>query len=353
MDKFYKPYLDGARGVAILLVAISHGGFGEIIPGAFGVTIFFFVSGYLITSLLLHEQTTHGEVILLNFYMRRMWRLMPALLCYVFLSFVITTVLTLKVNFLEPLSAIFYISNYYSIYPGYKVMDAAYSFYAVLWSLAIEEHFYLLFTPLIAFVKSRKKLLFIIMALITLPLVERIILGQFTSPNFLADYTYHATDTRIDSIAYGCFLAAIGYRRIFNINSVIIFGLGLCGILLSLLYRDEYFRSVIRYSLQGVSLYLIFNELIFSEKLKFIRLILSNNAIVYIGKLSYSMYLYHWFAVVILMVYVGVAEISPLWQAGYWSITLGMSLLSYYFVELPTLKMRIKYGSSVQAIATQ
>jgi peptidoglycan/LPS O-acetylase OafA/YrhL len=340
--------LDGARGIAILFVAISHGGFKNIIPGALGVTIFFFVSGYLITSLLLKEQEIHSKVNLINFYMRRMWRLMPALVFYVLLSASATALLLSEIDLLEPLSAIFYISNYYNIYPGYKLVNGAYPFYGVLWSLAIEEHFYLLFTPLIAFIKSPKKLLITIISLIIFPLIERMIIGHFATAEFLENYTYHATDTRIDSIAYGCLLAALGYKRIFNFDSKVIFSIGIFGILASLLYRDEYFRNVFRYSLQGISLYLIFNEIIFSGKMSSMRSILSNGIMVFIGKLSYSMYLYHWFAVIIMMLYVGAAEVKPMWQAGYWMITVSMSLLSYYCIERPTLKLRIKYGSNAQ-----
>jgi peptidoglycan/LPS O-acetylase OafA/YrhL len=348
VNKSYKPYLDGVRGIAILLVALSHGGYGKIIPGALGVTVFFFISGYLITSLLLKEKEINGEVDLINFYMRRIWRLMPALSIYICISFFLNILFFGGVDFIEPISAILYVSNYYSIYPGYKYINDSYSFYSILWSLAIEEHFYLLFTPLIAFIKSRKKLIIAMCAVLVLPLMDRIIIGYFSTPEFLESYTYYATDTRIDSIAYGSVLAVLGYRKIFNIDARVVFAIGVVGIVVSLLYRDEYFRNTYRYTLQGMSLYLIFHEVIFSEKLKVIREALSNKIIVYVGKLSYSMYLYHWFAVVLMMFFLGAAEVQPVWQMGYWSITIVMSMLSYYLIEKPTLRLRIKYGSSAE-----
>ncbi|TXT40171.1 MAG: acyltransferase 3 [Comamonadaceae bacterium] len=273
---------------------------------------------------------------------------MPALIVYIFLSFLLNIFLVGNIDLIEPISAVFYVSNYYSVYIGYRDVNGAYSFYSILWSLAIEEHFYLLFTPLIAYVKSRKKLIISIFAVLVLPLMDRIFIAYYSTPEFFESYTYYATDTRIDSIAYGCVLAVLGYKRIFNIETKVVFLIGIIGLVLSLLYRDEYFRNTYRYTLQGISLYLVFGEVIFSEKLDVVRKILSNKLIVYVGKLSYSMYLYHWFAVVLMMYYLGVAELKSVWQIGYWSIAVGMSMLSYYFVEKPTLRLRIKYGSSAE-----
>ena len=121
--------------------------------------------------------------------------------------------------------------------------------------------------------------------------------------------------------------------------------LGLFGLIFSLVYRDDYFRQVFRYSLQGISLYLIFEALIFSKKIDLMRSLLSTNFLVFVGKLSYSMYLYHWLALIIMTSYLGRVESTAAWQMGYWTLTFGLSALSYYLVERPTLKLRVKYGS--------
>ncbi|MBN9246488.1 MAG: acyltransferase, partial [Hyphomicrobium sp.] len=73
------PSLDGIRAISVLIVVLSHSGF-EIVPGGLGVTIFFFLSGYLITTLMLAESESTGEIDILKFYARRVFRLMPPLL---------------------------------------------------------------------------------------------------------------------------------------------------------------------------------------------------------------------------------------------------------------------------------
>ena len=347
-DKFYKPYLDGIRGVSILIVAISHGGFGKIIPGGFGLTIFFFISGYLITSLLLKEKITIGSVNLSNFYMRRLWRLLPALVVYIAVIVVVFFMFSEKININEIISAVFYYSNYYKLLVHYTPMGGVYSPYDVLWSLAVEEHFYLFFAPLIALIKNKKTMMSAVLIMLVAPVIVRVLVTQFTSAEFSDEYTYRATESRIDSIAYGCLLALVGYKSFFKLDSRWVFLVGCTGILISLLFRDEYFRQVFRYSLQGLCLYLIFGEIIYSEKIKVIRNILSGKLIVFIGKLSYSIYLYHWLALILMMIWFDGRALTPVWQLSYWGFSLVLSMASYFMVERPTLKLRVKYGSNAQ-----
>lgn len=344
-EQAYKPYLDGVRGISILLVAVSHGGFGHLVPGGLGVTIFFFISGYLITTLLLKEMKEHDVIRLGDFYMRRLWRLMPALVVYLILALVAYVHFNQPIDIKEPISSVFYLSNYYNIFLEYELLAGAHSTYSVLWSLAIEEHFYLFFAPLIALVRSRRWLITSIIFLLFVPLLVRGWVTHYTAASFSEKYTYYATDARIDSISYGCLLAILGYRRVTWMKPGYTVILGLSGIFFSLVYRDDYFRQVFRYSLQGVSLYLIFGELVFSEKMGLMRRILSTRFMVFVGKLSYSMYLYHWLALIIMIAYLGKVESTAAWQTGYWLLTFGLAALSYYFVERPTLKLRVKYGS--------
>ena len=341
----YKPYLDGVRGLSILLVAFSHGGLGHVVPGGLGVTIFFFISGYLITMLLLKEMREHGTVKLGDFYMRRLWRLMPALIIYIFLSLLTYIVFKQSIDIKEPLSSALYFSNYYNIFVGYEPLAGTYSPYSVLWSLAIEEHFYLFFAPLMVFVKTKRFLIICIVFMLISPLIIRGFVTHDMAANFSENYTYYATDARMDSIAYGCLLAIIGYKSKPWLKPAHVVILALIGLLFTLTYRDVYFRQVIRYSAQGICLYFIFGELIYSKKIEWLRRILSTPLMVFVGKLSYSLYLYHWIVLILMIAYLGRVQATLTWQAGYWVLSFGLASLSYYFVERPTLKLRVKYGS--------
>jgi peptidoglycan/LPS O-acetylase OafA/YrhL len=329
-------------------VAISHVGFGGLIPGGLGLTIFFFISGYLITSLLLKELDATGRVHLWGFYMRRFWRLMPAFGVYLAASVALIVLAGGQVRIMEFVSAAFYFSNYYKIFSGYEELAGTYSPYGVLWSLAVEEHFYLLFAPLVAFLKNRKRILWTTLFLIVCPwIIRAIVVGAEPTP-FTEEYTYRATEARIDSIAYGCLLAVLGNRGVWRGHALLALALGGAGLLLSLVYRDEQFRQVLRYSLQGVSLYFIFGATIYAQPAEALRRALSSKPLVYIGKLSYSLYLYHWLVLIIMIVYAGPIDKTFAWQGPYWVMTFGLAALSYYLVERPSLRWRIRYGSDAR-----
>src|SRR5947199_4929814 len=84
------PSLDGIRAVSVLLVVLAHSGFGTIVPGGMGVTIFFFLSGYLITTLMLVESERSGNIAIQSFYIRRIFRLAPPLLITLTIAYSLT-----------------------------------------------------------------------------------------------------------------------------------------------------------------------------------------------------------------------------------------------------------------------
>src|ERR1700749_586355 len=107
----YIPYLDGLRGFAIIFVILSHMGLDKIVPGGFGVSLFFFISGYLITKLLIAEYNKTGTIGFKNFYLRRVFLLYPALILMVCLSIVTLIILHGKIWPGAILSAFFYFTN--------------------------------------------------------------------------------------------------------------------------------------------------------------------------------------------------------------------------------------------------
>lgn len=211
-DGFHIPSLDGIRAVSFLFVFLAHG-VTERIPGGFGVTVFFFLSGYLITTLLRMEYAKRGSISLRNFYLRRVLRIFPPLYIALFGGVLLTLVGVLPGALqLEPVVAqALHLTNYYItshttglVVPGMPTGSN------VMWSLAVEEHFYVLF-PCLYIVLHRVTRRAGLQAMVLLAgclavLAWRcwLVYGCHVSAN----RTYMATDTRIDSIMCGTRLSA-------------------------------------------------------------------------------------------------------------------------------------------------
>jgi peptidoglycan/LPS O-acetylase OafA/YrhL len=356
VDFAYKPALDGWRAISILLVIISHGGLGHIVPGGLGVTIFFFISGYLITSLLISEFNRDGNISLKNFYLRRFWRLSPPLIIYISLSTLLILFLADHFSFIEPLSAILYFANYYSIYWHYESLPFGPSPLKIVWSLAIEEHYYIFFAPLVAvFAHTQRRLFTLLLFLIFIPLIIRLeTIFNGSSEQLNVAYTYMATEARIDSIAWGALLAWLcNYFSSARLKSIfdnkIAIGFSLALMLLSLLFRDDRFRETIRYTLQGIALVPLFYVTLNGESLRRFDAFITSSLAILVGKLSYSIYLYHWLALIIASWVAGNEKISLPWLVTYYLLTIVFSYSSYQLIEKPSLALRKKYGSRATA----
>jgi peptidoglycan/LPS O-acetylase OafA/YrhL len=295
----YVPELDGIRAIAVAFVVTAHYNLLPV-PGGFGVTLFFFLSGYIITTLFFSEHhATHGVNIPL-FYFRRWLRLTPSLVIMVLIAVIFFRVTRVAVDGTPvpvgtTMSALFYYTNYYDLVWGmdpYKVIP-----FGICWSLAVEEHFYLLWPLVIKFfIKYPGKLAIGISAACAAVLVWRGIahwgLGLSES------YTYMATDTRMDSILYGVLLRVL-FESPWRTMAVSILMnraaqvLGLLALLLCFVIRNQGFRETVRYSLQGLALMPLFTAVLLDRPNTLSRKVLSAAPIVLIGRLSYSIYLFH------------------------------------------------------------
>lgn len=194
----YRPGLDGVRGVAILLVMIAHG-FYWTLPGGgvMGVHLFYALSGYLITALLLEELGNCGRISLRRFYARRALRLLPAL--FVFLA-VWTIVALLRSESLAPAGwSLVYVANWAKTW-GHDLGTLGH-----MWSLAVEEQFYLLWPlvlPLLARWGRRPMLLATVVAIAGSTLLRVFLSGDFIR-------AYNGTDTVASSILAGCLTAQL------------------------------------------------------------------------------------------------------------------------------------------------
>ncbi|MFZ6730526.1 acyltransferase family protein [Undibacterium sp. Ji42W] len=288
--------LDGLRALSIALVFLSHIGFGHLFPGGLGVTIFFFISGFIITKLMLAEWGNSGRVSIRNFYVRRLFRLTPALLFFVLISLALMAVVGELPPQKEVASVFFYFANYYGIYSSFSG-ELIKQPLAITWSLAVEEHFYFVFPFLfIGFIRLPKRFLSLIAVILLAMLVWRVYLVLAIGLDHLPHYRiYTATDTRADSILYGVVLAIIqAYYPLFfaklSRQQTFLFGAFL--MLMTLAIRNEEFRESLRYSLQGVALLYMFPMLVFEKNA--LNNFLQLPPVVYVGRISYSLYLYHW-----------------------------------------------------------
>jgi len=266
----YIPTLDGWRALSVLIVLVSHAGFGHLVPGGLGVTIFFFISGYLITSLLQVEFEDRATIHIQHFYLRRFFRLSPTLMATLFLVYGVTA-LGLHpggISWSGAISQVFYFANYQdAVFPGEHGLTPLGT--SVLWSLAIEEHFYLLYPGLLGLLLRRfsaKQTAAVFAALCMGILLWRWHLA--TSGDMPLEHIYYRTDARIDSMLFGCILALAfqpmaegGQSGSADMPGILHWGLmaaGLMLMLVSLLVRDPVFRETLRYSLQGLALMPIF-----------------------------------------------------------------------------------------------
>lgn len=351
-NKFHIPSLDGLRAVAICVVFLSHAGLGKIIPGGLGVTIFFFLSGYLITTLLRLEHTKTGKIDLKNFYIRRMLRIWPNFYL-VLLSGAILTMLSIlpgKVNFEGLLAQALHFANYYGIFWGGVGTTIG---TGVFWSLAVEEHFYLVFPIIyILLLKLKPKinqnqLLTIIVTLGFIALFWRVYLVCI---EHASEYrTYYASDTRFDSLLFGCGLAlfrnpVIDTNQQLSEKSLkyIWLPIGIGMLILSLVYRSDIFRETLRYTVQGLSLIPIFIAAIRLPNWGLFK-ILNLKSVRFVGVLSYSFYLVHHTIIETLNNYF---PQFPMLLLGLTAATLSL-LIAYIIhkqVEVKLIKLRKKYS---------
>jgi peptidoglycan/LPS O-acetylase OafA/YrhL len=291
------PSLDGVRALSILIVFAGHAGAGKLVPGGLGVTIFFVLSGYLITTLLRLELEANGSISIRKFYLRRFFRIVP--LFYTVLTITLAATLWLglgrgAVDWGSAAAQYLHVSNYWSIsQTGRPVMDGT----GVYWSLAVEEHFYLLFPvgyALLARFCRPKKQAMTFAALCAVVLIWRVVLTIGLNASEVR--TYYATDTRIDSILIGCVLAiaanpALGFEirpRVAGRQALVAMAV-LGG---TLLLRQPDFRETVRYSVQSIAVALIISYVVGNPSGVAGRF-LNWRPVVALGKISYAFYLVH------------------------------------------------------------
>jgi peptidoglycan/LPS O-acetylase OafA/YrhL len=349
--------LDGLRAIAILLVVVAHT-ITPRVPGGLGVTLFFFISGFIITRMLLGEDFDTGRV--KPFYLRRIFRLAPALLVYILIAALAMAAVGMPIPVGDVMASLFYYANYHSFWVS---PDGVRSPLGITWSLAIEEHFYVLFPMLLLGLRTRtERLQLALLAVLVATLLWRLVLvGSVPDARI-----YEGTDTRLDSLAYGCLLSVLCHRARRGGSTKLLDALskpsalaaGLTILLGTLVYRNPTFRESFRYSLQGIAFIPLFCALFWRHTAPLpLRKVLESRPMVFVGAISYSLYLYHFLGASIATALVN--EQNAVIRASL-ALTIGFSgaLLSYYVVETPArrfgyrLVKRLSHRTDVPAPLT-
>ena len=344
--KEHIPSLDGLRAVSILLVFVSHCKLEKLVPGGLGVTLFFFLSGFLITTLLRQEFENRGRISLRNFYLRRIFRIWPPFYLVLLASTALTLlgVLSGHVSWAGLASQLLHFANYNLIWLHNDIPVGT----GVYWSLAIEEHFYLLFPMLYILLCSRgvsvRRQATILAAICGAILVWRCLLvfGMHV-PN---PRTYYASDTRFDNILYGCLLA-IAANPVMDrplISDVwmkyLFLPAGFALLLATLLFRNEAFRETLRYTLQGIAMSPILIAAIRFPEWALFRW-LNYRWISFLGVVSYSLYLVHQ------TVIIAVQErllLHPVFQGLIaFLAAIAITIALHFAVERPFAKLRKRF----------
>ena len=347
----YITGLDGIRAIAVIMVLAYHLKLALFKSGFLGVTVFFVLSGYLITGILISEVEEEGTIDLKNFWLRRIRRLVPAVMSMavviIFVSAVVNRVIFTK-GCKDFLASVLGFNNWWQIFNKVSYFEAAGvpSPFTHCWSLAIETQFYLIY-PLILLgiyklVKSRgegrakRGLLFAGVTLL-LALISVILMIVLFDPQQDASRVYYGTDTRAFSLLFGALLAILwDYRMVprrlsASVNMVL--GSVSFAVLLVMTiaingssnfwYRGGQFFGTI---LTVLMVYAV------SGRKTWLSRFLSNPVLKWMGDRSYSIYLWHY--PIILLISKGI-------KASWWItlieivLSVVLSELSYRFIETP------------------
>ena len=287
------PGLDGVRMIAVMSVVLAHSGIGSFFSARHGVAGFFVLSGFLITWLLLKEHEKSGRVSLRNFYMRRSLRIFPAYYAFLFVS--IGWDLFRGNDDIKDviLPGLFYLINYHNALEGHSGSSLAH-----LWSLAVEEQFYLLW-PLIFIVLMKKSKEFVVGFLVLSSLIVMAWRSySFSVLDFGTSYAYNAFDTRFDNLAIGCAMAFFVQKEAFQkVTNQLSRYAWMPLITLGLLYgsrlvQSENYAYGPAFTIDALLLGVLLLQLVRLSQ-GFFWGWLNLSAVVYIGVISYPIYLWH------------------------------------------------------------
>ncbi|HEX8915074.1 MAG TPA: acyltransferase [Humisphaera sp.] len=336
------PSLDGLRATSIGLVLSAHILFADMPPAladwrpvfsrlsVVGVDVFFVISGMLITLLLLREHDRAGRISLAGFYRRRVLRIVPAYAAYLAFVFVLARIGLCQTRAIDWAAACTYTIN---LMPR---IDATWEF-AHIWSLSVEEHFYLIWPVTVLVLGPRRAAAVLVAVVVGTPLLRFLLLGRWL---FGSGYIRFATPFRMDTIAIGCLLAflarhPIRARTCRGWRAAAVGAVGLAGLAACVLYGSAVraFYDYFYFTVTGGCIAILVWVLVVNASSTVGRL-LNWGPVVFVGILSYSLYLWQ-------QPFTKERGVSnlPGWPLNVAAIVT-CAVASHYLVERPFLRLR-------------
>jgi len=341
----YRPELDGLRTLAVFLVLLFHSAVGAFGGGFIGVDVFFVLSGFLVSSILLDEAWSRGTIDLPRFLARRVRRLLPAAVVVVLATSVISVLTSTVIRRLpwvgDAQSALLYVSNwrFLSESRDYFGADIDKSPFQHFWSLSVEEQFYLLWPALLCLAGIAGSMWSAAAAIAIAPVVRVLMFWAFPEHERLI---HQAFPTTMDSIAVGCLYA--GARHYFRSaeegplvvrSGVIALGLVVGAFICNSLSVHPWFKYAMGASLMNLAIAGVI-DFVVNTNGRCDR-VLNWPPIVYIGTLSYSLYL--WQQLFMNRQSDFLVCSFPLNVLA----SLGVSAFSYQVLEQPLLRLRSRF----------
>ena len=356
----YVPAIDGLRALAVVAVMLYHADLGWLPGGFLGVEVFFVISGYLITLLLVTEHERSGRISLRNFWFRRARRLLPAV--YALLLVVsLTVVLFVREQAArargDVIAGLTYTTNWYLIFTGESYFEAfgRAPMLRHLWSLAVEEQFYLVWpivmiVLLTVFKRRPERMVVPMLAMVAASTVLMVLLYDPTDPSRV----YYGTDTRAAGLVLGAAFALFWRPGYIRRGAVMAKGrmldlVGLVGLgALALIMMTVADQDAILY--HGGFLFVGVATLaciaMATHPKSWMAKVLSIPAVVWIGTRSYAIYLWHWPVFVLTRPGVDVP-----WSPGptlvvRFAVTFALAELSYRLIENPLRRGALRRWAS-------
>jgi peptidoglycan/LPS O-acetylase OafA/YrhL len=352
-DRF-RPDIEGMRAIAVVLVLLFHG-YGKPFTGGFvGVDVFFVISGFLITSLLLHEQIKDGRISIWRFYARRMRRILPAstltvlatmIAAYYLLGFISGDEVARDAKWTAVFAANIHFALVGTDYLGSQLPPSPLQH---MWSLGVEEQFYLvwpsLFLLLAVIVRlSRRRNVFGVLAPSLLVIIGASLAWSVIETSTNGTWAYFSPLTRAWELALGALIAVMG-PAVSRVPTTWIYQLaallGLAGILLSALTLS----SSMPYPGWAVAVPVVSSALLIwagcGNPQTVIGRALSVRPMQWLGARSYSLYLWHWPILTIAAQYAG-HDLSPRQNSGLLLAALAASAITFRLVENPVRNSRV------------